>query len=130
MENPKFFDWLRENNQLDRYEAALDISEDYVGNQKYRLDASEFVSKMKKGFANYNKMNSVERDYRIAERADEAIKEHGSIESAISAIKIDLNDYESSWSKYSGDGLGHAITCNRLLLSWLKREKNDKSRKN
>lgn len=43
----KFFEWLRSINKLDKYEAALDISEDYAGDQEHRLEASEFLDKLR-----------------------------------------------------------------------------------
>jgi hypothetical protein len=42
--NQKFFDWLDNNGELDKYEAALDISEDYSGSQTHRLAAAEEVT--------------------------------------------------------------------------------------
>ena len=34
-----FFRWLKEKDKLDMYEAMLDTSKDYAGNQKLRLMA-------------------------------------------------------------------------------------------
>ena len=48
--NEEFFEWLRSTKQLDRYEAVLDISEDYTGDQKYRLDASNLLMELHKKF--------------------------------------------------------------------------------
>jgi len=35
----EFFDWLKEDGSLDKYEALLDHSEDYAGDQSFRLRA-------------------------------------------------------------------------------------------
>jgi hypothetical protein len=42
---PTFFAWLTSRGELDKYEAALDISEDYSGSQTHRLAAAEEVTK-------------------------------------------------------------------------------------
>lgn len=66
-------------------------------------------------------MTSNEKNYKIKKRASDKIKEHGSIENAINHLKNELNSFEDSWGTYSSDCLGHGITCNRLLISWLER---------
>lgn len=66
-------------------------------------------------------MTRTEKNYKIKERAEENINEHGSINEAIKYLKAELNGFEDSWSMYSSDCLGHGITCNRLLISWLER---------
>jgi len=66
-------------------------------------------------------MTRTENNYKIKERAEDNIKKHGSIDKAIKYLKSELSGFEDSWSKYSSDCLGHGITCNRLLISWLER---------
>ena len=66
-------------------------------------------------------MTPQEENYKVKERAEAAAKEHGSVEEAIEHLKSELKDFEGFWSKYSSDCLGHGITCNRLLISWLER---------
>jgi hypothetical protein len=66
-------------------------------------------------------MNRMEKNYKIKQRAENAIKEHGSVEIAIKYLKSELNEYEYLWGMYSSDCLGHGITCNTLLISWLNR---------
>jgi hypothetical protein len=70
-------------------------------------------------------MNRTEQNYKIAERAEEAIKKHGTIEKAIDYLKSELKSFEDSWSSFSSDCLGHGITCNRLLISWLERKRSN-----
>ncbi len=43
----KFFNWLRNIGELDRYEAMLDISVEYAGDQKHRLQACDDIEKLK-----------------------------------------------------------------------------------
>lgn len=68
------------------------------------------------------KMNREEQNYKVEERAENAIKEHGTIEKAITYLKAELKEFEDSWGMWSSDCLGHGITCNRLLISWLERK--------
>ena len=70
-------------------------------------------------------MNRVEQNYKVAERAEDAIKKHGTIEKAITYLKSELKGYEDSWGSFSSDCLGHGITCNRLLISWLERKRSN-----
>ena len=70
-------------------------------------------------------MNRTEENYKVAERAEDAIKKHGTIEKAIDYLKSELNEFENSWSSFSSDCLGHGITCNRLLISWLERKRSN-----
>lgn len=67
-------------------------------------------------------MTKYEENYKVKERAENAIKEHGTIEKAITYLRLELNGFEDVWSSYSSDCLGHGITCNRLLISWLERK--------
>lgn len=69
------------------------------------------------------KMTENEKNYKVEERAENAIKEHGSIEKAIKYLQSELKGFENSWSLNSSDCLGHGITCNNLLISWLERMK-------
>jgi len=69
-------------------------------------------------------MTTLQTNYKIKERAEEAIKEHGSIDNAIKKLKQELHAFEDAWSKYSSDCLGHGITCNRLLGRYLTELKN------
>lgn len=66
-------------------------------------------------------MNREEIKYNTKERSENSISEHGSVKSAILFLSEELENCESIWSKYSGDGLGHAITNFRLMVSYLKR---------
>lgn len=70
-------------------------------------------------------MNRTEQNYKVAERAKNSIKEHGTIDKAIIYLKSELKGFEDSWSLYSSDCLGHGITCNRLLISWLERKRSN-----
>ena len=70
-------------------------------------------------------MNKTEQNYKVAERAENAIKEHGTIEKAITYLKSELKGFEDSWSSSSSDCLGHGIICNRLLISWLERKRSN-----
>lgn len=65
-------------------------------------------------------MTDLEKRYIIDVRADIAILKHGSIENAISFLNSELEEYEKIWSKCSCECLGYGITCNRLLINWLK----------
>lgn len=70
-------------------------------------------------------MNKTEQNYKVVERAENAIKEHGTIEKAITYLKSELKGFEDSWSSFSSDCLGHGIICNRLLISWLERKRSN-----
>jgi len=70
-------------------------------------------------------MNRIEQNYKVEERAKNAVKEHGTIEKAILYLKSELNGFEDLWGMYSSDCLGHGITCNRLLISWLERKSSN-----
>lgn len=70
-------------------------------------------------------MNRTEENYKVAERAEKVIKEHGTVEKAITYLKSELRGFEDSWSDFSSDCLGHGITCNRLLISWLERKRSN-----
>ena len=66
-------------------------------------------------------MNREEKRYLVKERAENDVKEHGSIQKAIKYLKTELEEMEALWSIYSSDCLGHGITCTRLKISWLER---------
>ena len=61
-------------------------------------------------------MTREEENYKIKERSELAVKEHGSVEKALKFIKSELKDFEDSWGRCSSDCLSHGITCNRLLV--------------
>lgn len=67
------------------------------------------------------RMTEYEKNYKVEERAETAVKVHCSTEKAITYLKAELAGFEDSWGSYSSDCLGHGITCNRLLISWLER---------
>jgi len=69
-------------------------------------------------------MNKQEENYKVKERTEADVKKHGSIEKAIKFLKAELKEFESLWSEYSCDCLGHGITCTRLKISWLERQFN------
>lgn len=69
---------------------------------------------------NMENYTELEKRYLIKERVQEKILEHGSIEKAIKYLEAELNGFENYWSSCSYDCVGHAITCNRLLVSRLK----------
>ena len=66
-------------------------------------------------------MNREEKRYLVKERAENDVKEHGSVQKAIKHLKIELEEMEALWSRFSSDCLGHGITCTRLKISWLER---------
>jgi hypothetical protein len=63
---------------------------------------------------------TIEQKYNVRERAENDIKEHGSIAKAIQYLNEKLEEMESLWGKYSCDCLGHGITCTRLKISFLE----------
>jgi len=67
-------------------------------------------------------MNNLEINYKIKKRAELIVKEKGSINNDIKHIKTELSEFESMWSKYSCDCLGHGITCDRLLINYLEQD--------
>jgi hypothetical protein len=67
------------------------------------------------------KISDLEKRYKIKERAEDVVKQHGSIENSLAYLKSELSDFENMWSKYSSEGLGHGISCNMLLIGWLER---------
>jgi hypothetical protein len=67
------------------------------------------------------KENKTEKNYLIKERSKKVIEKHGTVKKAIKHLKLELNEYEELWSMYSCDCLGHGITFNRLMISWLER---------
>jgi len=64
--------------------------------------------------------SDLEKNYLIEERVQSQIEKHGSVEKALTHCKSELEEYEKSWSQYSCDCLGHAITCKTLLISRLE----------
>ena len=68
-----------------------------------------------------SKMTELEKKYKVKERAEDAVHEHGSVEKAIKHLKTELKEWEDMWSEYSCECLGHGITCNGLLIDWLER---------
>ena len=68
-------------------------------------------------------MTPLEKNYKIKERAEDAVKIHGSIEKAINYLKSELESFNSYFIDYSYECLGHGITCNKLLISWLEKQK-------
>ncbi len=67
-------------------------------------------------------MNRAEASYMVDVRSEKIVKEKGSIQNAISYLKSELTACNNLWSEYSCDCLGHAITCNRLMIGWLERK--------
>lgn len=66
-------------------------------------------------------MTKQEENYLVKQRAENDVKEHGSVQKAIEFLKKELEEMEVLWSKYSSECLGHGITCTRLKISWLER---------
>ncbi len=66
--------------------------------------------------------SKVEQNYLIEQRVQERIKEHGSVQKAIAYCESQLKECEDNWGSYSYDCVGHAITCNRLLIPRLQEE--------
>jgi len=64
-------------------------------------------------------MNREEINYNVKERSEESVMTHGSVKRAMNSIEKELGEYEDMWSEYSGDGLGHAIECLRLMVNYL-----------
>ena len=52
--NDQFFNWLRSRNELDKYEAALDISEDFT-DQAYRLKACDYLYNLEQEYLQWKK---------------------------------------------------------------------------
>jgi hypothetical protein len=66
-------------------------------------------------------MTKLEEKYLVKQRAESDVKEHGSVQKAIQFLKIELEEMEALWGKYSSECLGHGITCTQLKISWLER---------
>ena len=64
-------------------------------------------------------MNRAEINYDVKQRCEDCVLEHGSVKSAMRSIEKELDEYESMWSKYSGDGLGQAIDCLTMMIERL-----------
>jgi hypothetical protein len=58
----------------------------------------------------------LEKRYLIEQRVKDRILEHGSVEKAIRYCKSELTECEDNWGSWSSDCVGHAITCNQLLI--------------
>lgn len=69
----------------------------------------------------------LEKNYNIQQRVQDRIKEHGSVEKALSYCEAELKECEAIWSDCSYDCVGHAMTCNRLLINRLKEIQNNNS---
>jgi hypothetical protein len=67
-------------------------------------------------------MNRAEANYFVDVRSEKIVKEQGSIEKAIKFLQDELNSYEYLWGEFAYDCLGHAITCNRLMIGYLIRK--------
>lgn len=65
-------------------------------------------------------LTNLEQSYLIDTRAIKLVNEHGTIPETIKYLKAELNEFDELWSMYSGDGLGHAITHNRLMINYLE----------
>jgi tRNA(Phe) wybutosine-synthesizing methylase Tyw3 len=63
---------------------------------------------------------TLEENYKVEERSNDAIKKHGTIDKAIAYLQAELNSFEDMWSEYSCDCLGMGITCNQLIINNLK----------
>ena len=64
-----------------------------------------------------------EEKYLILKRVYLDIQRYGAIDPAVDALEKELEQYESLWSCFSSDSLGHGITCVRLKINFLKRLK-------
>lgn len=62
----------------------------------------------------------LEKKYLIEQRTKDTIKKYDSVEKALIYHKKELEEMEGFWSKYSGDDLGHGITCTRLIVRRLE----------
>jgi hypothetical protein len=69
---------------------------------------------------------TLEENYKIEERSQIVIAEHGNIDKAIRYLQAELNSFNDMWSEYSCDCLGHGITCNQLLLTNLENKSNER----
>lgn len=70
-------------------------------------------------------LSALEEKYRVTERAYADIKKYGSIDRAIEFLKKELGQFESLWSAFSCDSLGHGIKCIKLKIGFLERLKNN-----
>lgn len=57
----EFFEWLRSINKLDAYEAMLDFSVDYAGDQELRLQATEDLHLLKMQYKNRDEVKKDEK---------------------------------------------------------------------
>ena len=64
-----------------------------------------------------------EQNYKVIERAENAIKKHGTIENAIKYLKAELESFHSLTNEFSYDCVYHGITCNNLIISYLEKHK-------
>jgi len=66
-------------------------------------------------------MTPQEKNYKVKERVEELLSKYGTIEKTLAYLKAELSGFESSWSSYSSDCLGHGITCNRLMINYIEK---------
>lgn len=64
-----------------------------------------------------------EQNYKVIERAEKAVKKHGTTENAIKYLKAELESFHSLTSEFSYDCVYHGITCNKLIISYLEKHK-------
>ena len=58
----EFFDWLESIGELDKYEALLDISEDYVIDQTSHIRASEELDEIRSRYKEENfRLNKIKK---------------------------------------------------------------------
>lgn len=67
-----------------------------------------------------NEYTPLEERYLIQQRVPEQIEKHGSVENAIKHCEDELKWCDDNFSNYYYDCVGHAITCNSLLIPRLK----------
>ena len=70
--------------------------------------------------------SKIEHTYLIEQRVQENIEKFGSIQNAIYHCESELKDCLDNWHRFSYDCIGHAITCNGLLIARLKEQLNIK----
>ena len=64
-------------------------------------------------------MNLTEQNYKVAERAENAIKQYGTIEKAIDYLKAELNGFENAWGSFSSDCLrgSEQLKCHHQYMN-------------
>lgn len=58
--NDQFFNWLQSRDELDKYEAALDISEDFT-DQGYRLQACDYLYNLEQEYLKQKRIPVVDK---------------------------------------------------------------------